>query len=428
MTDKTVITITGVSAIECIDCKSRPIVEVNVTTSNGKSAKGAAPTGTTVGNHEPFVLRDGGERYGGLGVSKAVKNVNDIIAPALIGMNVHDQKAIDTKMQELDGTEDMSKLGGNAIGSVSIAVKRAAAAALGIALYEYMAGGAVIKTVPVPCANVINGVRSGGRIDYCNEYLLVPHGAEEIDEAVQMIVEVYNKLDHVLEEFLGKKPEIGGSQGYKAPPGEPKVVFNLMQNAVDQCGYKGRMSFATDIAANDIYRQETDDYPWYDQTRVKRDFLVDYLKELTESFDILFIEDPFHDNDWEGHVQAVKEVTRTNIVADDLTASNTTRLALAQKHGAASGFVLKPNQAGTMTRTEEAVIAARKAGLFFVPSGRSGGVVGDVMMDVSVGFQAPFQKNGAPRSGERIEKLNFLKWVGKTHGCALSNISSYIRF
>ncbi|NIF20020.1 phosphopyruvate hydratase [Candidatus Pantoea multigeneris] len=420
--------IIAVEAQQIIDCKCRPAVEVVVRTESGAIGRGAAPTGTSVGMYEAWVLRDGDKStYNGLSVHKAVQNVEQIIAPALIGMNIFDQRAIDDTMIALDGTENKQKLGGNAIYSVSIAAFRAAADARRIPLYNYIAGGE-IKTVPVPCFNVINGGRYELFSQTFNEFLIVPYVTDSIDEAIEMAVTVFQKLNDVLTRYLSSKPQVASSYGYAAPSDDPEVVLYLMQEAIDQCGYTGRIAFALDCASSEFYDADSKTYLLKGE-RVTSDRLIAYARELSEKFNFVFIEDLLDENDWEGYQKAVREIPRTLILGDDLTVTKLSFLQRAYEEKAVDGFILKPNQVGTISEAMDAYHFAADKGLIAVPSGRSGGVVDDVVMDFSVGLQVPLQKNGAPRSGERIEKLNFLMRANAaSEHCRLYDISPLVRF
>lgn len=420
--------IISLRAQQIIDCKCRPTVEVEILTESGATALGASPTGISVGSHEAFVLRDGDlATYKGLSVHNAVSYAEDVIGPALIGMDVFDQRLIDETMIALDGTPDKHRLGGNTIYSVSIAAYRAAAASRKIPLYNHIAGGD-IRTVPVPCFNVINGGRYEELTQAFNEFLIVPFGTDSVDLSIEMAVAVFQKLGEVLTGFLGHKPQVASSYGYAAPSDDPAVVLELMQKAIDACGYTGRIAFALDCASSEMYDKATGTYLLKGH-RVSTDELIAYAKFLTEKFNLVFIEDLLDENDWPGYSQAVRELKRTIVLGDDLTVTNPALLRKAHQVRAIDGFVLKPNQVGTVTEALEAYRFAEQHGLIAVPSGRSGGVVDDVIMDFSVGLQVPFQKNGAPRSGERIEKLNFLMRANaRSPNCRLFDIAPLFKF
>lgn len=417
-----------VVARQIIDCKCRPIVEVDVMTEGGSAGRGCAPTGLSVGMHESFILRDNDpNEYHGMSVHKAVENVEKIIAPAIIGMDVTCQRKIDEKMIALDGTENKSKLGGNAIYSTSIACFRAAAECAGVPLYEYIANKPV-QTVPIPSFNIINGGHYRDITLAYNEFILVPYKASSIYEAVEIGVNTFQELAKVLYGYLGKEPEVARSYGYAAPSDDPETVLRLMQTAVDACGYHDKVAFALDCASSEMYDSKTKTY-LLKGSRISSDEMVEYAKNLSEKFNLVFIEDLLDENDWSGYVNAVQKIKRSIIIGDDLIVTNPKKIKRAYDTNAVHGFVLKPNQVGTITEALDTYAFAREHGMIAIPSGRSGGVIGDIIMDLAVGFEIGFIKNGAPRSGERIEKLNFLmRACDLTPGCKLADISNIVRF
>lgn len=420
--------ITSIHARQIVDCKCRPMVEVDVVTEDGYLGRGCAPTGSSVGMFESYVLRDEdpGE-YHGLSVHKAVDNVNHIIAPALIGMDVQNQKEIDQVMIELDGTADKKKLGGNAIYSTSIAVFRAAAESARKPLYNYIAGGD-IQTVPVPSFNVVNGGRYETLTQPFNEFIIMPYGASTIYEAVEMGIQTFQELEGVLTRYLGHKPAVAPSYGYAAPSEDPQVILDLISEAIANCGYTGKIGFAFDCASSEMYDRESNTYLLKGK-RVDAKELIAYVKALTEKYNFVFIEDLLDEEDWESYPIAHREITRTNIIGDDFIVTNLERLKRAYALNALDGFILKPNQVGTITEAMNAYEFAKAHDLLAIPSGRAGGVIGDVVMDFAVGLQVGFIKNGAPRSGERIDKLNFLmRACDLTPGCRLSDITPLLKY
>jgi enolase len=282
--------------------------------------------------------------------------------------------------------------------------------------------------VPVPCFNVINGGRYDVLTQAFNEFLIVPYGTDSVDFSIEMAVAVFQKLADILTEYLGHKPQVASSYGYAAPSDDPEVILELMQRAIDRCGYTRRIAFALDCASSEMYDKETCTYLLKGKL-VSSDELIAYAKCLTERFNLVFIEDLLDENDWTGYSKAVRELKRTIVLGDDLTVTNLALLRKAHETRAVDGFVLKPNQVGTITEAMDAYRFAEQHGMIAVPSGRSGGVVDDVVMDFSVGLEVPLQKNGAPRSGERIEKLNFLMRANaRSPGCRLYDISPFLRF
>lgn len=424
MSDK----IKSVRARQLIDCKCRPLVEVDVITESGYVGTGAAPTGSSVGMYESCVLRDNDpNEYDGLSVHKAVANVNEIIAPALIGMDVENQSEIDRIMIELDGTDNKRNLGGNAIYSTSIAAYRAAAASNRVQLYEYISKGN-IPNVPIPSFNVINGGKNGKIRQAFNEFIVMPYCAASIYEAVEIAVRVFQRLGKVIEKYTHAEPAVGRSYGWVAPSENPEDCLKLMSEAIDLCGYTGKCAFAFDCASSEMYDAASGTY-YFDGKQRKNDEIIAFVKDLTERYPFVFVEDILDENDWEGFKKAHRQIKKTMILADDFTVTNKARIERAVKDDSIDGFILKPNQVGTISEALSAYEYAKAHGLVATPSGRSGGVIGDVVMDLAVGLQVPFIKNGCPRSGERIDKLNYLMRVADTHaGCVMANIDKYIRF
>ena len=420
--------IKNVLARQLIDCNCRPMVEVDIVTDEGVLGRGSAPTGSSVGMYESCVLRDNDpSEYNGMSVHRAVDNVNRVIGPALLGMDVHDQKGIDQRMIELDGTENKAKLGGNAIYSTSIAALRAAAETERMPAYRYLCGHD-IETVPVPTFNVLNGGRNAGVTLAFNEFLVVPYRADTIYEAVEIAVKVFKALGPVIEKYTGRTPLVAHSYGWAGPTEDPRVALSLMQEAIDRCGYHDKCCFALDCASSEMYDAKTGTY-YLNGSRLSGAELVAYTKALAREFPFLFIEDLLDENDWENFALAHKEITNTLIIGDDLIVTNRKRLERAYREQCVDGFILKPNQVGTLTEAFETYQYAMDHGLYATPSGRSGGVVGDIVMDLAVGFQVPFIKNGCPRSGERIDKLNFLmRAADLAPGCTLSNLNKVVKF
>lgn len=421
--------IASIKAIEVIDSAGRPIVEVTVTTERGAEGTEAAPTGTTVGGYEPHVLRDGDKsRYNGLGVQKAIKNVKEVLAPALFGMSIFDQEAIDGKMLALDGTADMSKLGGNAISSISAAVFRAAAASVGMELSDFIAGGRPIS-LPIPIFNIVNGKRSGDRNDLIYENIIVPYGASSYAEAVRMGVEIHKELGKVIEKYLGQKPSVGASGGYSAPSQDPNVVFGLMQKAIDLCGYTGKVALAFDCAACDVFDRKDNTYPWMGG-RVTAKELIRQFNALAKKFDIVFIEDGFDENDFDSFGLARKEIKRTVIAGDDLTVTNIDRMKVAVERSAIDGFIFKPGQAGTVTGAFKALALAADMQWLVAASARGGGPMTDIVRDISLGSgKVHFYKAGAPlNGGHRTEALCEGIRTENKHGSPLVDVTRFLNF
>ena len=420
--------IRSVHARQLIDCKCRPLVEVDVVTESGALGRGEAPTGSSVGMYESYVLRDNDPKeYHGMSVHKAVVNVNEIIGPKLIGMDVQDQRALDEVMIALDGTADKHVLGGNAIYSTSIACFRAAAESEHRPLYDYIAQGK-IKTVSIPSFNVINGGLNDGIRQAYNEFIVMPYRAEDIEQAVEIAVDVFQHLGPVIKRYTGKEAAVGRSYGWTAPSENPEECIELILEAVDQCGVLDKCALALDCAISDMYDAKTKTY-YLDGKQRTTEEMIGYMKYLTEKYPFVFVEDMLDENDWDGFRRAHEEIHRTLIIADDFTVTNKARIERAVAQDSIDGFILKPNQVGTITEALDAHEYAKAHGLLSIPSGRSGGVIGDVVMDLAAGLQIPFIKNGCPRSGERIDKLNFLMRVKDSYpGCHMAKIDQIVRF
>ena len=424
--------IASVIARQLLDCKARPLLEVEITTDTGVVGRGASPTGSSVGSHEAFVLRDGDRTYyNGLSVHRAVAAVTDEIAPALIGAELEDPRTLDRVMIDLDGTPDKHRLGGNAVYSTSVALLRAAAAAAGTPTYTYV--GALLgleppATVPVPSFNMINGGRYGDVCQTFSEFLVVPYRADSIESAVEKGVSLFETLGEVLTERLGRPPMLASSYGYIAPSSDPHVVLEVLAEAVERADCADIMAFALDCASSEAYDSDSATYA-FNGERVTAEALIDYAQGLSREFPILFIEDLLDGDDWAGFAKAVQTVHRSIILGDDLIVTNRARLQRAVELSAVDGFILKPNQVGTIAEALDCFEYARRNAVLAIPSGRSGGVIDDVVMDLAVGLGAPFQKNGAPRSGERIAKLNFLLRAAEgIPDCALADVPALARF
>ncbi len=420
--------IKSVHARQTIDCKCRPMVEVDVITEDGSMGRGSAPTGSSVGMYESYVLRDNDpSEYHGMSVHKAVDNVNKIIAPALIGREVTDQRDLDNIMIALDGTQFKQNLGGNAIYSTSIACLRAAAASLKVPLYEYLAGKK-IKSVPIPSFNVVNGGHYASLTQPFNEFIIMPYKAASIYEAVEISVNTFHELKHVIAAYLGRTPEVANSYGYAAPSEDPEEILGLIDEAIHIGGYDGKFGFCFDCASSEMYDAESNTY-YLKKQRVSSDELISYMKYLTEKYNFIFVEDLLDENDWDGYKKAKEQITKTILLGDDFIVTNRERLTKAYNNHSIDGFILKPNQVGTITEALDTYHFAKDHNLLSVPSGRSGGVIDDVVMDLAVGLQIGFIKNGCPKSGERIEKLNFLIRACESNpGCKLADISDIIKF
>jgi enolase len=282
--------------------------------------------------------------------------------------------------------------------------------------------------VPAPSFNMINGGRYGDVSQTFSEFLVVPYRAESIQSAVEKGVRLFGVLGEVLTRRLGRAPLIASSYGYVAPSSDPRIVMEVLAEAVERAGCADIMAFALDCASSEIYDKSTHTYA-FNGERVTAEALIDYARTVSEDFPMVFIEDLLDGDDWDGFTKAAQTVGRSIILGDDLIVTNRQRLEHAVKTSAVDGFIMKPNQVGTIAEALDCFEYASQHDILAIPSGRSGGVIDDVVMDLAVGLGTPFQKTGAPRSGERIEKLNFLlRAAERIPNCALADVPALVRF
>ena len=414
--------IIDVYAREVLDSRGNPTVEVEVATESGAFGRAIVPSGASTGEREALELRDGDKnRFLGKGVLKAVDNVNEIIAPALIGFDVTDQPLIDKTMIELDGTPTKSKLGANAILGVSLACARAAADFYGMPLYKYL-GGANGKVLPVPMMNVLNGGKHADSAADCQEYMIMPVGAKSLKEAVRMGAEVFHNLKKVLQKY-GYNTAVGDEGGY-APSSLPggkgplETLGNegplaLMCEAVEKAGYKlgEDICFAMDAAASEFYNAEKNVYELVrsgegDKTS---DEMIEMYVKWAEKYPLISMEDGLAENDWDGWVRLNKKLgDKIQLVGDDLFVTNTTYIKKGIELGAANSVLIKVNQIGTITETLDAIEMAKKAGWTAVVSHRSGETEDTTIADLVVGTNAGQIKTGSMSRTDRIAKYNQL--------------------
>jgi enolase len=418
-----------VQARQIFDSKCRPIIEVDVITKGDVRGRGAASTGTSVGMYEAMILVDNDpSKFNGRSVYEAIRNVNEIIGPAIVGLDVRDQEKIDRRMIELDSTSNKSRLGGNAIYATSIACVRAAAASCGKPLYRYLAQGP-IKTLPVPTFNSINGGRYGDFIMAIQEFIFCPYKADNMAEAVEIAMRVFPMIGKVITEFQkGRPAKVGHYYGWQPPTEDPECTMELLHEAVVRCGYEDKVAYALDFASSEMYDPDTGTY-YMNGRRLDSDDMIELAKGLTQKYNFLFIEDLLDENDWDGYQKAVSAIDRSIIIGDDFIVTNVGRLRKANEMRAVEGFIFKPNQVGTITESLEAHRYAQEHGLITVPSIRGGGVIDDVVMDLCIALQTPAVKNSAPRSGERIYACNVLyRAADENPDAHLFDFSSLVRF
>ncbi|CAN6897581.1 unnamed protein product [Brassica oleracea] len=417
-------TITAVKARQIFDSRGNPTVEVDVHTSTGVKVTASIPSGASTGIYEAVELRDGGSDYLGKGVSKAVRNVNSIIGPTLIGKDPTQQTAIDNFMvHQLDGTQNewgwcKQKLGANAIGSVSLAVCKAGAVVSGIPLYKHIANlaGNPKVVLPVPAFNVINGGSHAGNKLAMQEFMILPIGASSCKEAMKMGVEVYHTLKSVIKKKYGQDATNVGDEGGFAPNiQENKEGLELLKTAIDKAGYTGKVVIGMDVAASEFYTSDnTYDLNFKEENndgslKISGDALKDLYKSFLAEYPIVSIEDPFDEDDWEHYAKITREVgEKYQIVGDDLLVTNPKRVEKAIKEKSCNALLLKVNQIGSVTESIEAVKMAKRAGWGVMASHRSGETEDTFLADLSVGLSTGQIKTGAPCRSERLAKYNQL--------------------
>ncbi len=395
--------IAGIRAREVLDSRGNPTIEVEVTTRGGTTRRAAVPSGASTGAYEALELRDGGERYHGRGVLKAIGNVVKVIAPMLVGFDVREQRRIDEAMIELDGTENKSRLGGNAILGVSLACAKAAAASECLELYEYIDREASL--LPVPFFNIINGGRhAGNRLDF-QEFMVAPTGARSLGEAVRMGSEVYHELRARLLEAYGRNSiNVGDEGGFSPPMSGAEEALDAALGAVEGMGYGGEVGLALDVAASEFYEEG---HYAVSGRRLSRGELIDYYRELVSSYPIVSIEDPLNEEDFEGFAELTQALP-IQVLGDDLFVTNPRRLQRGIEVGAANALLWKVNQVGTLTEALEAAELAKRNGYGVMASHRSGETEDAFVSDLSVGIGCGQIKAGAPCRGERTAKYNRL--------------------
>lgn len=402
--------ITKICAREILDSRANPTVEAEVTLSSGISATASVPSGASRGSHEAHELRDMDSfRYNGQGVLAAASAVNDIIAPALVGMNITDNVSHDSIMIALDGCENKSNLGANAILSVSFALARAAAAAHGLPLYRYI-GGPYATRLPIPMMNILNGgAHSANNIDI-QEFMILPVGAASFSDAVRVGSEVYKSLKKLLE-GQGYGTGVGDEGGFAPMLKSDKDALSLICEATEAAGYKPgeEVALGLDVASSEWYSDGKYRLPKRNIT-MDREELCGYIEELVTEFPIISVEDGMAEDDiagWQLLTERLRE-KKTILVGDDLFVTNSKRIQLGKENNIANAVLIKPNQIGTLTETAEAIKCASANGYKTVMSHRSGETEDTVIADLAVGFGTHFIKTGAPARSERVAKYNRL--------------------
>jgi enolase len=411
--------IEGVRAREILDSRGNPTIAVTVATSFGAVEEAMVPSGASTGAHEAVELRDGdAKRYGGKGVLKAVAAVNAVIGPALQGLDATNQREIDEKLIELDGTPNKSKLGANAMLGVSLAVVRAAAASLAVPVYRYL-GGPAASLLPVPLMNVINGGKHAEGGLQIQECMIVPLGAPSLHEAVRYGSEVFHALGRILHE-QGQPTTVGDEGGFAPHLDTPAQALDLLVQAIAAAGYKAGsdVAIALDPAATEFFSDGK-----YYPVDTKRSFtaaqMVDFYRDLLDKYPIVSIEDGLAEDDWSGWTELTQALgSRCQIVGDDIFVTNTERLERGIRERAANSILIKVNQIGTLTETLEAVEMAHKAGYTCVISHRSGETEDSIIADIAVATAAGQIKTGSLSRSDRIAKYNRLMAIEEELGAA----------
>jgi len=399
------LTIETIVAREVLDSRGTPTVEAEVSLEGGFTGRAIVPSGASTGAHEAHELRDGGPAFFGKGVSKAVENIEERIAPALYGLSALDQVGIDRAMNELDGSDNKSALGANAILAVSLANAHAAASALNLPLYRYL-GGPLANLLPVPLMNVINGgAHASNSLDF-QEFMIVPHGAGSFREALRMGAEVFHTLKGLLKD-RGMSTAVGDEGGFAPDLGNDEAGDILVQ-AIEKAGYKPgeQISLALDVASSEFYKEGRYAFGGGNYSSAE---MVEELAKLVSRYPIVSIEDGLAEDDWEGWALLTEKLGGTvQLVGDDLFVTNTSRLQQGIERGVANSILIKVNQIGTLTETLQAIDLAGRAGYTSVISHRSGETEDVTIADLAVATRAGQIKTGSLSRSERVAKYNQL--------------------
>lgn len=411
--------ITEVYAREILDSRGNPTIEVEVCLEDGSVGRAAVPSGASTGAHEAVELRDGDKnRYLGKGVTKAVDNVNDVIAEALIGLEATRQVEIDEMLIRLDGTPNKGKLGANAILGVSMAVAKAAAASVGLPLYLYL-GGVYAQELPVPMMNILNGGQHADNNVDIQEFMIMPVGAASFSEALRMNAEIYHGLKALLN-AKGLGTGLGDEGGFAPNLKSNEEAIEVILEAVKKAGYKPGedIMIALDVAASEFYKDGK--YQMEGEGLVKTsNQMIDYLAALCEKYPIVSIEDGLAEDDWKGWKALTKKLgTKVQLVGDDLFVTNEERLLEGIKNDTANAILIKVNQIGTLTETFNAIETAKRAGYTCIISHRSGETEDTTLADIAVAVNAGQIKTGAPARTDRVAKYNQLLRIEEDLGGA----------
>ncbi|MGE2721451.1 phosphopyruvate hydratase [Mycolicibacterium celeriflavum] len=410
-------TIDQVGAREILDSRGNPTVEVEVLLGDGSFARAAVPSGASTGEHEAVELRDGGSRYGGKGVEKAVEAVLDEIGPAIIGLQADDQRLVDQALLDLDGTPDKSRLGANAILGASLAVARAAAQAADLDLFRYI-GGPNAHILPVPMMNILNGGAHADTGVDVQEFMVAPIGAASFKEALRWGAEVYHSLKSVLK-AQGLATGLGDEGGFAPDVAGTKAALDLILSAIEAAGFKpgSDIALALDVAATEFFA-DGQGYKFENEVRTAEQMGTFYAG-LLDAYPLVSIEDPLSEDDWDGWIALTSAIgDRVQLVGDDLFVTNPERLEEGIQKGAANALLVKVNQIGTLTETLDAVALAHNSGYRTMMSHRSGETEDTTIADLSVAVGSGQIKTGAPARSERVAKYNQLLRIEENLGDA----------
>lgn len=414
--------IRDVYAREILDSRGNPTIEVEVLVGDHTVGRASVPSGASTGKFEATELRDGGARYQGKGVQRAVEHVNAHLANAVIGMNVFDQKEIDRVLCKTDGSVNKKNLGANALLGVSLAVAHAAANALRLPLYKYL-GGVNAKRLPVPMMNILNGgAHADNTLDF-QEFMIMPVGAENFREGLRMCAEIYQVLKQLLKK-AGLETAVGDEGGFAPDLPGAREALQFLKDAVEEAGYEmGKdIRIALDVAASELYHAESGKYLFPGESKMTgqkiartAEEMIDYYQELALEFPICSIEDPLDEEDWDGwELLTTRLGGEIQLVGDDLFVTNTKRLKQGIERNVANAILVKVNQIGTLTEAIEAIELAQKSGYRAIVSHRSGETEDTTIADLAVAFNTGQIKTGAPCRGERVAKYNQLLRIAET--------------
>lgn len=403
-----------IHAREILDSRGNPTVEVDVFTCCG-FGRAAVPSGASTGTHEALEMRDGGDRYDGKGVLNAVRNVNEVIAPKLLGISALDQRGIDMLMIELDGTPNKSLLGANAILGVSLGVAKAAASSLGMPLYRYLGGVRAIR-LPVPSLNVLNGGQHAGNDLAIQEFMIQPWGAKNFSEGLRMAAETYHALGKILRGKYGNvATNVGYEGGYAPPLSRTRDALDAIMSALDVTGYAEEIRIGLDSAASSFY---LDGGYSVDGNRLSPGELIDFYKALVDTYPIALLEDPFEEEAYEDFAELTNKLRGTIIVGDDLYVTNVKRLEKGIKMSATNALLLKLNQIGSVSEAFDAATLSFRNSFKVMVSHRSAETEDCALADVAVALGAELLKTGAPARSERNAKYNQLLRIQEELGAA----------